>query len=430
MVRSGQVPWWAAAGLVLFGLGLWALVADLEGWNAVWYVPAWYGYLLALDAFLLAPRGRSFVGGRMRVLFAMMFWSVPFWLLFEAYNLRIRNWYYVFALRSVPVSAVMTALAFATVLPACLFHAEALEAAGAFRRARCRPLRVNRKVLAICAAAGALAAIAPLLSPRWFFWAVWAAALGIPEVINYRTGAPSLLADLEAGRCGRLLRLLVGGLWAGAVWELFNYWARTKWIYTVPGFEDWKLLEMPLAGFLGFPLLSLSAFAYFSFVSRLRGSRRTWAAVAAFVFSAVVFIAVLDSSVQSRRPLLSELDSLDAAAVARLREAGVPTPERLDRAVRREGVERLSERSGVPRARLERAARHAALSLHKGMGPGAARLLAEAGIVTVADLRRAHAPALSLLLRRLAAARGEPAPQLAHVRVWIRAATADGRPRR
>jgi Domain of unknown function (DUF4332) len=425
-----RLPLWGAAGIVLFAAGLWALAADVERWNAIWYVPAWYGYLLVLDAAIFVRRGRSFVGGRSAELLAMMSWSVPFWLLFEAYNLRLHNWYYVFALRSLPASAVTTVLAFATVIPACLFHAEALDAFGAFRGRRCRPLPISRRTLLACAAAGAACAIVPLLWPRWTFWMVWGATLGIPEVVNYRAGAPSLLRDLEQGRCGRLYRLLAGGLWAGAVWEALNFWARTKWIYTVPGFEDWKLAEMPLAGFGGFPVLALSAFSFYSLVARARGIVLAGAAAGAVLFSAWLFFALVDSTVQSRRPLLSELSGLDASSVGRLRAAGIPTPERLDRAVRREGVEQVAVRSGVPVAAIVRAARHTSLALHKGMGPGPARLLEEAGIDSVADLRSAHPPALTLLLRRLAAKRGTEAPRLEHVRVWVRAARADGRPRR
>jgi hypothetical protein len=316
------------------------------------------------------------------------------------------------------------------VLPACFFHAEALEAFGVFRETRWRPIRVTRAVLAACAAASAAAVLAPLLWPRWAFWIVWGAPLGVLEAINYRSGAPSLLRDLEQGRPGRLLRLLLGGLFAGAAWELLNYWARTKWIYTVPGFEEWKLLEMPFAGFGGFPPLAVSAFAYYAFLSRLRGRWRFAAAAVAVVFSVAASIATLDRNVQSVRPVLSELSGLDASAVAKLRSAGIPTPERLDRAIRKEGLENVAARAGVPVPSLERASRHASLALHKGMGPSAARLLQAAGIRSVADLRQAHPPALSLLLRRLAAARGDPAPRLEHVRVWVRAARADGRPRR
>jgi uncharacterized protein DUF4332 len=420
----------AAAGVAIFALGLWALVADLEAWNAIWYLPAWYGYLLILDAAIHALRGRSFVGERRRELLLLMVWSLPFWLLFEAYNLRLHNWYYVFGLRTLWGSVLMSTLAFATVIPACFFHAELLEVLGIPRERRWRPLRVTRAVLAVCLAAGAACAVLPLVWPRWFFWMVWGGPLGILEVANYRSGAPSLLRDLEEGRPTRLLRLLLGGLLAGAAWELLNYWARTKWIYTVPGFEDWKVFEMPFAGFGGFPPLALSGFAFFSWVSSLRGRTRYAVAGAAIVFSAWASLAAMDRNVQSRRPMLSDLPGLPASAVESLRGAGIPTPERLDRAVRREGAAAVAARSGVSLPSVERAARHAALALHKGMGPSAARLLEEAGIASVADLRAAHPPALALLLRRLATSRGEPAPRLEHVRVWVRAARADGRPRR
>lgn len=420
----------AAAGVAIFALGLWALVADLEAWNAVWYLPAWYGYLLVLDGAVLARRGRSFVGGRRGELVAMMLWSLPFWLLFEAYNLRLHNWYYVFGLRTLWGSVLMSTLAFATVIPACFLHAELLDASGFERDRRWRPLRVTRTVLLVVFLAGAACAILPLAWPRWAFWMVWGGPLGILEVVNYRSGAPSLLRDLEQGRPGRLLRLLLGGLLAGAAWELLNYWARTKWIYTVPGFEDWKVFEMPFAGFGGFPPLALSAFAFFSWVSRLRGWTRVTAAGAAIAFSGWASVAAMDRNVQSIRPVLSDLPGLGASAVESLRGAGIPTPERLDRAVRKEGAPAVAARSGLPVPLVERAARHAALALHKGMGPRAARILEEAGIDDVADLRAAHPPALALLLRRIAAARGETAPRLEHVRVWVRAARADGRPRR
>jgi predicted RecB family nuclease len=79
---------------------------------------------------------------------------------------------------------------------------------------------------------------------------------------------------------------------------------------------------------------------------------------------------------------------------------------------------------------MHRAAREASIALHKGMGVPAARLLQQAGIRTVADLVAAHPPALSLRLQRLAKAQGERPPRLEHVRVWVRAARPDGRPRR
>jgi predicted flap endonuclease-1-like 5' DNA nuclease len=421
------LPWWGAVGVAVLAGGLFLLVRDVERWNAIWYVPAWYGYLLLVDALAFRLQGRSFVGGRLRELGAMMFWSVPFWFLFEAYNLRLENWYYVFALRNDLAGAAFGALAFATVLPACFLHAELLRALGLFRSLRWRPLRVGRGVLFFCATLGVLSIAAPLLVPRYAFW---------------------LLADLEKGRAGRIARLAAGGLCAGLVWETFNYWARCKWIYTVPGFESAKLLEMPIAGFAGFPLLALEAFACFSLISHfLRGARhreesescprrpvprgRLAAAVAtALLASGVTYWAALSQTVASRRPLLAELAGLDGDAAGRLRAAGIPTPERLHGAARREGANAVARRAGLPPARIEQAARHASLALHKGMGARPARLLQSVGVESVAQLARADPNDLARRLEAAARASGHVSPPRAQVRVWVEAARITGETRR
>jgi hypothetical protein len=450
-LRSGlttRFPWWGAAGALILGLGLWALAGDIERWNAVWYVPAWYGYLLMLDATIFRLQGHSFLSGRRRELLAMMLWSVPFWLLFEAFNLRLKNWYYVFALRSTAAGAVVAALAFATVLPACFFHAELVRALGWFDRVRCPRLRVSRKMLCFLLACGILSIAAPLFLPRYAFWLVWGATLWIPTVVSYRAGALSLLGDLEAGRCGRILGLLAGGLLAGLVWEAFNYWARCKWIYTVPGFEGRKLLEMPLLGFGGFPILAVGAFGFYSMVCHfLRGGRswevsgrQTVRAVARGRYAAAVFVSLLASvlvefamlgmTVRSRRPLLAELEGLSPRSIARLRSGGIPTPERLYRAIRAEGAAALAVRTSIERERLERAYRHAALALHKGMGPQAAELLRAAGVSGVADLVSVEPRDLYDRLCWISRREGQSPPRLAEVAVWVGAARISGVPRR
>ncbi|MBI2080877.1 MAG: hypothetical protein HYT86_03990, partial [candidate division NC10 bacterium] len=44
----------------------------------------------------------------------------------------------------------------------------------------------------------------------------------------------------------------VGGTICGVLWEFWNYWATAKWHYTVPITAEWKIFEMPVAGYLGF----------------------------------------------------------------------------------------------------------------------------------------------------------------------------------
>jgi hypothetical protein len=219
------------------------------------------------------------------------------------------------------------------------------------------------------------------------------------------------------------------------VWELFNSWARCKWIYAVPGFEENKLFEMPLAGFLGFPVLAVGAFCFSSAVAEI-GRRSPWrrrlAAAAALLLCAAAYPAMQRQTVRSLRPLLEELPSLDVPAREKLAAAGVETPERLFRAARREGVEALSARTRVSTESLRRAREQSVLALHKGMGVPRALLLEAAGIRNLDELARQDSGRLWLRLGELAAGLHQAPPRLPEVRVWIRAAkeSRDGLPRR
>jgi len=417
-------PLWGVAGVLLLGGGLWALLSDAPGWNAVWYMPAWYGYLLVLDALLFLRCRRSFLSHERGRLLSMLLWSVPFWLFFEACNLVLRDWYYVFGLRNPWAAAALTAAAFATVLPVCLFHAEFLEAIGAWKKISWRPRRTPSWVPKAIAGFGAICLASALLFPRAAFPLIWFVPLGL-EGWNYRSGAPSLLRDYENGDRGRLRRLLLGGLWAGGVWELFNSWGRCKWIYAVPGFESNKVFEMPLAGFLGFPVLAVGAFCFFSAVNEI-GRQPAWVSRAAgpavLLFCAAVYPAMQKQTVRSQRPLLSELPSLDAAARSRLAATGIQTPELLAKAARREGIERLSARTGVLPERLRRARDTSYLALHKGMGVPRALLLEGAGIGDLGRLAREDPDALCRRLGAIAARWEQDPPRPGEVRVWVLAA--------
>ncbi len=429
-----RLPLWGLGGLLLLGAGLWALIRDVPRWNAVWYVPAWYGYLLILDWMIFLRRRRSFVSQERGKLISMLLWSLPFWIFFEACNLVLRNWYYVFGLRNPLAAAVLTVVAFATVLPACLFHVELLEAFGAWRWLSCRARRIPAWMPPAVAGFGAVSLASALIFPRFAFALIWFVPMGL-EGCNYRSGAPSLLRDFQEGNCRRFAWLLLGGLWAGGVWELFNSWARCKWIYAVPGFERYKIFEMPLAGFLGFPVLTIGAFCFFSAVSET-GRRPGWlrgvVVTAAVLFCVAVYPALQRQTVRSLRPLLEELASLDAPARARLAAAGVETPERLVRAERREGIEGLSARTGISAEVLRRARGESVLALHKGMGVPRALLLEAAGIQDLKQLAGENPNELRHRLGAHAAGLKQEPPRLPEVRVWVSAArrSPEGLPQR
>jgi hypothetical protein len=67
--------------------------------------------------------------------------------------------------------------------------------------------------------------------------------------------------------------LLISGVVCGGLWELWNLGARTKWIYSVPYFDEIKIGEMPILGFLGFPPFVLECYAFMNLLSHFRGGR-------------------------------------------------------------------------------------------------------------------------------------------------------------
>jgi hypothetical protein len=262
-------------------LGLaWMIVAEILMIRKIqpvysWFTPImWTGYILFADALVLRLRGRSLLHDRFRE-FVMMAWlSVLFWLVFEIYNLRLANWYYV----NVPSNPWLRDLAylwsFATIFPGLFLTAEWLGALLKIDLARRQiaPRQFGRWWTVSIVVGLAFMAIPPTLPyeiSRYLFGFVWLGAIFFLDPINRRLGAPSLIAEWEAGRLGRTLALLAGGALCGVLWEFWNFWAGAKWIYAVPILGDVKIFEMPVAGFLGFPPFCLECFVLYQFARRV-----------------------------------------------------------------------------------------------------------------------------------------------------------------
>ena len=117
----------------------------------------------------------------------------------------------------------------------------------------------------------------PIVYPSpWLAAPVWLGFIFLLDPLNAKHGAESLRGDLRARHPGRIVNLMVGGLLCGLLWECWNYWAYSKWVYTVPVPPDIKLFEMPLAGYLGFPAFAVECFVMYVFARQMlwRGSWR------------------------------------------------------------------------------------------------------------------------------------------------------------
>ncbi|RKY70994.1 MAG: hypothetical protein DRQ14_08000 [Candidatus Latescibacterota bacterium] len=248
-----------------------ALALKLRPWT-VWTTPlAWTGYILFVDALNRRTKGRSLIVDRTGEFLVMLPLSVGFWEIFEGYNLFIKNWHYIGLPERIWVRYAGYAWSFATITPAIFETAELVAGWGPFRRPR-RGIRVTRGLLWGFMAAGATFLVLPLVSPfcyaRYMAALVWCGFAFLLDPVNYLRGRESILRDWEEGRYCRFASLLLAGLICGVLWEFWNYWAPTKWVYDVPILGHIKLFEMPVLGFLGFPPFAVELFAMYNFVRR------------------------------------------------------------------------------------------------------------------------------------------------------------------
>jgi len=276
------LPVYAWIGLLVIAISQAGMLAHIEPfWS--WHTPiAWTGYILLVDGLVWTRRGESPIrNDRAEFVFAALA-SVPLWVVFEQYNkYALHNWHYVGLPENLVVRDLGYVWAFATIYPAIFVTAE-LVGALRDRRApdyrRMEPRRIAIGAMGwISIAAGAVMLALPIVRPsQWLAAPVWLGFIFLLDPINGRIGAESLRGDFRQGHSGRLINLLVAGLVCGVAWECWNYWAHTKWVYTVPVPPDIKLFEMPLAGYLGFPAFAVECFTMYVFVRQMlwRGAWR------------------------------------------------------------------------------------------------------------------------------------------------------------
>jgi len=272
---------WAGLGVV--GAAEVLLLAG-EPTVARWFTPiVWTGYVLFIDAVAARFVGRSYLTtDRVEgVLVALV--SIGCWWLFELYNaprfwrggVEAQGlwWRYHGLEPNLFLRRVGYDWSFATIFPAMFLTAGVLRAT-VFRRARVRPWRPSRRVLGFAVVAGAVVAVLPLVVvSTWLVPFVWIGWILMLEPLNYRRGRPSWLADLAAGDASRLFGLLAGGAVCGVLWEFWNYWAATRWTYSVPYLGGIKIFEMPVLGYLGFPPFALEAYAMYHWLRGLLDRR-------------------------------------------------------------------------------------------------------------------------------------------------------------
>jgi hypothetical protein len=268
-----RLPIYARIGLCILAVSEAAMFAHIAPfWS--WHTPiAWSGYILLVDGCIFSKRGSSWLMTNRREFFLLALVSIPLWLVFEGYNLLIHNWHYINLPRSLILRDLGYAWAFATIWPGIF---ETAELAAIIREpsrtseARSAPHPLRLVPDGVFVIAGAAMVIWPILWPSpYLSLPVWLGFIALLDPLNDRAGAESLIGDWRNGRRDRLINLTVGGFVCGVLWEFWNYWSLTKWVYTIPYTPNLKIFEMPVLGYFGFPAFALECFTMYVFVRRI-----------------------------------------------------------------------------------------------------------------------------------------------------------------
>jgi hypothetical protein len=260
-------------GIVTLAAAEWLMFRDVEP-VATYFTPvAWSAYILIADAAVLAITGRSRLNDAPLTLARMALLSIPLWLIFEAYNLRLHNWTYVGVPIGWPGALFGYAWSFATITPAIFETSDLVQAL--LPTMPSEPRKVSAVAERAMIACGAACLIVPLVLPQraaaHLFALVWIGFVLLLDPLNRRLGLPSFLGDFSEGFSRRFYGFLLSGWICGWFWEFWNNWAAAKWHYTFPMFQQRKVFEMPALGYLGFLPFALECFTMYVTAAWLAG---------------------------------------------------------------------------------------------------------------------------------------------------------------
>ena len=401
------------------------------------YCFAWWSYILTIDGIIYYIKGNSLIFNRTKEFFLMIPWSVFIWLIFEAANLSLENWYYI----DIPDGTVERWLgyvvAYGTVLPGLFETSELLEALGLFKNSKIKKTMISGEGRVVFILLGTIWLVSSLLIPEYFFALIWVGFIFLLEPLNYRFGGRSLLRDLEEGNPRKIYLLLVAGLICGLLWEFWNFWALSKWVYTVPFFEKAKGFEMPSLGFLGFPPFAVQAYVMYNTISLFRFHRgweegtyslnlekktnpltKVLTAILIVSFYVLIFGAIDAKTVDSYYPSLKDAYWIESQYQKELPKVGIANLDDLVSKTReKKEREELALRLLIPKETLNLWVERARLARIKGLGIENFRLLEKAGVHSVSVLATEDP---EKLYERMAQVReGRPVPKKAKIRIWI-----------
>jgi hypothetical protein len=232
-----------------------------------YYTPIqWTGLILFLDGLNKRRSGQSWIGDHFREFVLLCVISIGSWLIFEWYNVYLKNWTYL----NLPDNRLERyfgyAWAFATISPGMFLIYLTLDDLVPGEDPTPYP-KLPNAVFYPFVVFGLAFLVVPLIWPStWMTPLVWMGFAFFLDPIVGRMGGRSILSEFFTGHFRSMPLFFLAGLVAGLLWEFWNFWAISKWEYDVPYWGHIKLFEMPVLGFLGFMPFIIESYAIYQFV--------------------------------------------------------------------------------------------------------------------------------------------------------------------
>ncbi len=373
--------------------GYFAILNRIEPFQFFFYLTSWWSYIIFIDTILSIKRKTFFVLNRNLPFLIVI--SCGFWCIFEIINVGLQNWFYINLPPEVYHRYPGYLLSYGTVIPAIYVTQELVYTF--LGEIKTTPFLLKNYPL-YSISTGTLAILLTYLFPTYCFPLTWIFFALIVDGYNYTQGYPSFMEGFEKGRIGHLTASLIAGLICGLLWETWNFWSISKWIYSVPFFEDIKIFEMPIPGYIGFLVFGLETM---TFVNFLKGRELYKKPLYPVILIALV-LSILSFAIIDRYTVFSYTTKIDRLSFIE--------PGKLD-SLKNRGVKTSY---GIDMNLLDREERASITLLHlKGLGYDNFLKLCEHGIRNAEELSQYNETTLSQIL-------GEKNPR--RVRVYIKAA--------
>src|SRR5512147_503009 len=160
-------------GILLLLVSEIALLKKIDPFYSWFYCFAWWSYIFIIDAVIHRLKGNSLIVNRTREFLFTIPWSIFIWLIFEAANLSLQNWYYINLPRSTAERWLGYAVAYGTVLPGMFETAELLESLGLFRKFAIRKTALSPGGHFVLMLLGIFCLASSVLVPEYLFPLIW-----------------------------------------------------------------------------------------------------------------------------------------------------------------------------------------------------------------------------------------------------------------